>query len=390
MGEASGDMHGSNLIRAIQKKNRSIKIYGLGRHKMAEAGLHCIHDMSSKSVMWLHALRKIPELWKIFKDCTRFFDEEKPDLVILIDYVGFNLYLAKAAKKRNIPVMYYISPQLWAHGSWRVKKIKKFVDKMVVIYPFEEAFYANEGVSVKYVGHPLFDELNEKYIDKNLIRKMKDGEHETVVSLLPGSRKQEIRRLLPLLLKTATVIHRKIPSVKFLISCSNQRNIELIKDTTKNYTSTKNPELVIEIVTNKISEVIKSSSLCICSSGTVTLEIANYQTPMVICYRISPFGFFVSKPLVETRYICLVNAIAKKEVVPEKVMFRDDYKWLASRAVELLLNDEKRQMCIDGIKELISLIGIPGASEKAADEAFNLFNLTSQEQTRNGNRKMPF
>ena len=372
MGETSGDIHGSNLIRAIHKKNPSIRVYGLGRHKMVEAGLHCIHDMSSKSVMWLHALRKIPELWNIFKDCTRFFDEEKPDLVILIDYVGFNLYLAKAAKKRNIPVMYYISPQLWAHGSWRVKKIKKFVDRMVVIYPFEEAFYADEGVSVKYVGHPLFDELSAREIDENFIERMKDGEHKTVVSLLPGSRKQEIRRLLPLLLKTATVIHDKIPSAKFLISCSNQRNTALIESITNSLTSTSNKQLAIEIITDKISEVIKSSSLCISSSGTVTLEIANYQIPMVICYRVSPFEYFVSKPLIDTPYICLVNAIAEKEVVPEKLMYRDDYKWLALHATELLLNDEKREMCIDGLKELTSLIGIPGASEKSADDALGL------------------
>ena len=373
VGETSGDIHGSNLIHAIQKKDPATRIYGLGRHKMVESGLHCIHDMSSRSVMWLHALKKIPELWNIFKDCTRFFDEEKPDLVILIDYVGFNLYLAKAAKKRNIPVMYYISPQLWAHGSWRVKKIRKFVDRMVVIYPFEEAFYTKKSVSVKYVGHPLFDELSARDIDEDFIEKMKDGEHKTVISLLPGSRKQEIRKLLPLLLKAATFIHDKIPSVKFIISCSNQRNIELIENITNRLTSTTNQQLSIEIITDKISEVIKSSSLCITSSGTVTLEIANYQIPMVICYRVSPFAYFVSKPLIDTPYICLVNAIAEKEIVPEKLMYRDDYKWLALRATELLLNDEKRQMCIDGLKELISLIGIPGASEKAADEAFYTF-----------------
>ncbi len=372
VGETSGDIHGSNLIRAIHKIDPSIRTYGLGRHKMVEADLHCIHDMSSKSVMWLHALRKIPELWNIFKDCTRFFDEEKPNLVILIDYVGFNLYLAKAAKKRNIPVMYYISPQLWAHGAWRVKKIKKFVDRMVVIYPFEEAFYADKGVSVKYVGHPLFDELNTRDIDENFIERRKEGEHKTVVSLLPGSRKQEIRRLLPLLLKTATVIHDKIPSAKFIISCSNQRNTALIESITNSLTSTSNKQLAIEIITDKISEVIKSSSLCISSSGTVTLEIANYQIPMVICYRVTPFEYFVSKPLIDTPYICLVNAIAGKEVVPEKLMYKDDYKWLAFRATELLLNDEKRQMCIDGLKKLTSLIGIPGASEKAADDALGL------------------
>jgi lipid-A-disaccharide synthase len=371
-GETSGDMHGSNLMREIHKKNPSVKFYGLGRNKMAEAGLQCIRDMSSNSVMWLQALKKIPGLRKIFKDCTRFFDEEKPELVILIDYVGFNLYLAKAAKKRNIPVMYYISPQLWAHGSWRIKKIKKFVDRMVVIYPFEETFYTNGDVSAKYVGHPLFDELNMRNIDEAFVEKMKGGETKTIVSLLPGSRKQEIRTLLPILLETAASIHEKIPSVKFLLSCSNKRNLELIEGITRRFISTNNKRLSIEIVTEKISEVIKSSSLCICNSGTVTLEIANYQIPMVTCYRVTPFAYFVSKPFIDTPYICLVNAIAKKEVVPEKTMYRDDYKWLTSRSTELLLNDEKRETCIAGLKEIASLIGSPGASAKAADEALSM------------------
>ncbi len=339
---------------------------------MTEAGLQCIRDMSSHSVMWLQALKKIPGLRKIFKDCTRFFDEEKPGLLILIDYVGFNLYLAKAAKKRNIPVMYYISPQLWAHGSWRIKKIKKFVDRMVVVYPFEETFYTNGGVSAKYVGHPLFDELNAKDIDEVLVEKMKAGKDKMVVSLLPGSRKQEIRTLLPILLETATSIHEKIPSVKFLLSCSNKRNLELIEGITKRFASTNNKRLSIEIVTEKISEVIKSSSLCICNSGTVTLEIANYQIPMVACYRVSPFAYFASKPHIDTPYICLVNAIVEREVVPEKTMYRDDYKWLASHATELLLNEEKREACIAGLKEVTSLIGSPGASAKAADEALSM------------------
>ena len=372
-GETSGDIHGSNLIREIHKKNPSITFHGLGRNRMVEAGMHCIHDMSSRSVMWLHTLKKIPELWNIFKDCTRFFDEEKPELVILIDYAGFNFYLAKSAKRRNIPVMYYISPQLWAHGSWRVKKIRKLVDRMVVVYPFEEAFYANEGVSVKYVGHPLFDELHMREIDEAFVEKMKDGEDKAIVSLLPGSRKQEIRRLLPVLLKTATVIHERNPSVKFIVSCSNKRNLELIEGITKSFASANsNKNLPIEIVTGKISEVIKASSLCISSSGTVVLEIANYHVPMVICYRVSPFSYFIARPFMTTPYICLVNAIAKKPVVPEKLMYRDDYKWLASRATELLLDEEKREMCIAGLKEITSLIGTPGASARAADEALSM------------------
>ena len=243
---------------------------------------------------------------------------------------------------------------------------------MVVIYPFEETFYTNGGVSAKYVGHPLFDELNTRNIDEILVKKMRGGEGKTIVSLLPGSRKQEIRRLLPLLLETANVIHEKITSAKFLLSCSNARNLELIESITKSFASANNKRLSIEIVTEKISEVIKASSLCISSSGTVVLEIANYHIPMVIFYRVSPFSYFVAKPHMNTPYICLVNAIAGKTVIPEKFMYRDDYEWLSSQSTELLLNEEKRQMCIAELKEMVSLIGAPGASAKAADEALSM------------------
>ena len=372
-GEKSGDIHGSNLISQLHKKDQTVKVYGLGGSRMVEAGLHCIHDMSSHSVMWLHALGKIPALWNVFTDCTRFFDQERPDLVILMDYAGFNFYLAKAAKKRQIPVMYYISPQLWAHGPWRVKKLKKLVDKMVVIYPFEEALFVNEGIPVKHVGHPLFDELTSRTVDEDFISKIKQDKSNTIVSLLPGSRTQEIKRHLPVLLETAAVIHKEIPSTRFILSCSNQEKLKLIVDIKEDYTSRNSKKnLPIEIVTEKISEVIKASSLCISSSGTIALEIAFYSVPMVICYRISPIAYFIAKPFMTTPYVSLVNKIAEDMVAPELLMYRDEYKWLASHATELLLNKEKRQMCIDGLKKVISIIGASGASEKAAEEALSL------------------
>lgn len=269
--------------------------------------------------------------------------------------------------------MYYISPQLWAHGPWRVKKVRKLVDKMVVIYPFEETFYASAGISAKYVGHPLFDELNKRDIDEDFVTKMKQGENKTVISLLPGSRKQEIRRLLPMFLEAASVIQKNISSVKFLLSCSNIRNLELIESITKSFKSTnENKYLSMEIVTEKISEMIKASSLCISSSGTVALEIANYNVPMVICYRISPFAYFIARPFMNTPYVSLVNKIAEKTVVPEKLMYRDEYKWLASQTIELLLDKEKNRRCVDGLKEVKSLIGSTGASTKAADEALSM------------------
>ncbi|MCP5007328.1 MAG: lipid-A-disaccharide synthase [Planctomycetes bacterium] len=372
-GEASGDIHGSNLIKKLSGKDPSIEIHGLGRSRMVDAGLRCIHDMSSRSVMWLHTLKKIPEFWQIFSDCKRFFDNEKPELVILIDYAGFNFYLAKAAKKRNIPVMYYISPQLWAHGPWRVKKLKKLVDKMVVIYPFEEAIFNRGNVPVAYVGHPLFDSLCTRQVDNEFVAELSRDGSDQVVSLLPGSRKQEIRRVLPILLETAGEIHKQTPSTRFILSCSNKRNLALIQTLRQDYLSANGQRpLPIEIVTEKVSEIIQASSLCISCSGTVTLEIAYYRVPMIICYRISPATYFFVKPFLSTPYVCLVNKLSERMIVPEKVMFLNDYKWLAARAIELLSNEEKRAECIGALEKVKSLIGHPGASEKAANEALGL------------------
>lgn len=342
---------------------------------MVEAGLRCIHDMSSRSVMWLHTLKKIPELWGIFSDCRRFFDEEKPELVILIDYAGFNFYLAKSAKKRNIPVMYYISPQLWAHAPWRVKKLKKLVDKMVVIYPFEETIFNRGDVPVTYVGHPLFDDLCTRVIDKEFSKKLRHDKPGQVISLLPGSRKQEIRRLVPILLEAAGTIHQNITSARFIVSCSNKRNLALIQELMEDYLSVNRREqLPVEIVLEKVSEIIQASDLCITSSGTVTLEIAYYQVPMIICYRISPTAYFIAKPFLSTSYVGLVNKIAEQMIVPEILMYRDEDKWLAARAIELLSNTEMREECMKAIEKVKSKISHPGASEKAAKEALRLIN----------------
>ena len=269
--------------------------------------------------------------------------------------------------------MYYISPQLWAHGPWRVKKLKKLVDKMVVIYPFEEAIFTRGDVPVTYVGNPLFDDLCARVIDKECVAKLKQGDSGKVISLLPGSRKQEIRRLLPILLETASVIYQNIPSARFILSCSNKRNLALIETLRQNYESANklNP-LPIEIIMEKTSEIIQASNLCISSSGTVALEIAFYCVPMIICYRISPAAYFIAKPFLSTSYVCLVNKIAERMIVPEILMYRDEYKWLAARATELLSNEEKREECIKALERVTSVIGHPGASEKAATEALRL------------------
>ncbi len=364
-GESSGDIHGANLMSCMMNKNPRIQFYGLGKNRMKQAGLHCLHDMSTKSLMWLHVLTELTTFFKMKRDCIRFFQQERPGLVILIDYCGFNFHLARAAKKLKIPVVYYVCPQLWAHGPWRVKKLKKLVDKLIVIYPFEKPLYEAAAIPVTYVGHPLFDEIYKHGVDEGRVSELtKTG--APVVAFLPGSRRQEIVRLLPLFLRAAELIHQAIPTTQFLISCSDEHYLPLIQNIAREAT------IPCKIIHGNVHEIIKASSLCIAGAGTITLQIAYYLKPMIILYKISPIAYFIARPFLTTLYIGLVNAIAQKNVVPELLMLRKNYRWLSHEAVQLLRNSQKRQACIDELTSLIGEIGRPGASEHAAEEIIKL------------------
>jgi lipid-A-disaccharide synthase len=367
-GDSSGDIHGANLMSCMIKKAPGIKFYGLGKENMKRAGLHCLHDMSTKSLMWLHVLTELTAFRQMKKDCIRFFQQERPSAVILIDYCGFNFHLARAAKKLRIPVIYYVCPQLWAHGPWRVKKMKKMVDKLLVIYPFEKPFYDAAGIPVTYVGHPLFDEIYQRGVDEGIVSELKK-QGGTIISFLPGSRRQEIVRILPLLLQSAVRIQQTIPSAKFLISCSDEQHFGLMQ------TITKESKVDCKIIVRNVHELIKASDLCMAGAGTITLQIAHYIKPMIIVYKISPFSYFIVKPFLTTPYIGLVNTLAHKMIVPELLMFRKNYTWLANQALQLLSNSQKRQTCINELTGLIDKIGKPGASEHAAEEILCLLKI---------------
>ena len=367
-GESSGDIHGANLMRCLLEKNPHITFYGLGRENMAKAGLHGLRDMSQTSLMWLHALTEISTFLRMKKDCIHFLRQERPGAVILIDYCGFNFYIARAAKKLGIPVIYYISPQLWAHGPWRVKKMKKLVDRLLVIYPFEKSFYDNAGIPVAYVGHPLFDEIHKEGVDEGFVAELKKQLGGIIVSFLPGSRRQEIVRLLPLFLQSAAQIHQTIPTAQFLISCSNDQHFDLISEITKELNAP------YKIVVGNAHEVIKASSLCIAGAGTITLQIAYYLKPMIIVYKISPFVYFIAKPFMITPFIGLVNKLAGKMIVPERLMYRANSAWLVHQAIQLLNNNQKRQACVHELSLLMDEIAKPGASKHAADEILNLLH----------------
>ncbi|MGR3218382.1 MAG: lipid-A-disaccharide synthase [Candidatus Anammoxibacter sp.] len=368
-GEQSGDIHGSNLIREILKKDRSIEISGLGSSKMISEGMKCIHDMTKKSVMWLHALTKIHEFYAILADSVSFFKAARPSLVILIDYCGLNFYIAKAAKKLGIPVMYYVSPQIWAHGGWRVNKIKKLVDKMVVIFPFETKLYNDAGVPVKYFGNPIADELSKIKPNLEYISRLHNEHGDNIISLLPGSRTQEVKKFLPILLHTAGLIHNTNKTTGFIVSCSDESHKDIITS------MVREASIPVTVIINNLAEIIIASKLCVTCSGTVTLKIAHYLTPMVIIYKISALAFFISKPFRQSPYLGLANKLADEFIVPERLMYKNDYNWIYTSAMKLLNNTEARERCIQNLQKIKHLLSSPSSvSEKVAQEAINMIN----------------
>lgn len=367
-GDPSGDMHGANLMKEVFKRDPGVQFYGLGINRMHDAGLHCMHAMDDHAIMWASTLVKIPTLWQVYRDCKRFFEEERPRLAVLIDYAGFNIYLARAAHKRGVPVVYYVCPQLWAHGSWRIKKLRRVIKKMLLVYPFEEEFYADAGIPFRYVGHPLFDELEKREQNNDLVNRLKTEKGECLISILPGSREQEIAKLLPLFLSATEGIRKKLPQARFIISCHHARDFDLVAAIANRFGFSN------DIVIGNLPEVIEASTVCLTSSGTVTLEVAAHLTPMVVVYRITPLAYFIAKPYIETPFLCLVNKVAGEYLVPESLMYRDDHQWIADRVSELVLDKDRRRRVVEGLRRVRAAMGGTGASALAAEEVLNVIN----------------
>jgi len=293
---------------------------------------------------------------------------EHPDLLILIDYPGFNISLAGAARKFGVPVLYYISPQLWAWRSGRVKKLEKRVDKMAVILPFEKAFYLKTGTAlpVEYVGHPLMDQvpvgLNRETIEKEFGIKAEDN----VIALMPGSRDEEVSKLLPDMLEAARIISARVANLKCIIpvapTISQDHVKRLIQGSRLNI-----------ITTGKgVYRALKVSDLALVASGTATLETAIMGVPMIITYRISPLSYSIAKRVVRVPYVGLVNLVAGEEVAPELLQENVRPDIIAEKAFAILCDDNKKREIRDKLARVTESLGGPGASKRTAQLAFEL------------------
>lgn len=356
-GEASGDLHAANLMAEIRKKDPKAEFRAWGGDMMKRQGATLVKHYRHMAFMgFAEVVVNIRTILGNINECKKDLITYQPDLVILVDYPGFNLRIAKFAHQNHLKVCYYISPQVWAWKKRRVYKIKRYVNKMLVILPFEEPFYNEYGVNVAFVGHPLLDELAKMDIAtrSSFVHKNNLSEKREIIALLPGSRKQEVERILPVMLK----IIPKFPQYQFVIagvsSIDEEIYSHLIKDTD------------VRMVENQTYELLQNSSAALVTSGTATLECALLDVPEVVCYKASNASYRIAKSLIKVPYISLVNLIMEKEVVKELIQNDLNEENLTKELDSLLKNPKRQRRLLEDLDVLKDRLGNSGASEKAA------------------------
>lgn len=367
-GEASGELHAANLIRAIKEINPDIKISGVGGTLMRNLGAQVFYDIKDLSVIGLFdVLKKLPKFFSLQNLILQKIKEGKPDAIILVDFSGFNLRLAKKINK-TIPVIYYISPQVWASRQGRVKTIKKYISKMLVLFKFEEEFYKKYGINVDFPGHPLLDIVGPTMEKKEFLAKSNLSQSKATIALLPGSRKQEIENILPVMIEASKLISNKIKDIQFVIAKSSQVDWDIYERLTLNF----NYEL--RIIEGKTYDCLNVADFCLVCSGTATLETAIMQKPFVVIYKMNLLNYLLYRPQVKVPYIGMVNIVAGKKIVPEFIQFQATPKNISEQVLKILSNPAEIEQMKSGLAQVKSLLGEKGASSRAAKSILDFLN----------------
>lgn len=359
-GEASGDLHGAGVVRELKRRQPRVEIYGIGGDNMRREGMDLVFHIAGLAFMgFLEVVRNLRTIRKVEEKMEALLESRRPDVVVLIDYPGFNLRFARRAKQRNIPVLYYISPQVWAWNMRRVRKMKRYVDRMKVVFPFEVNIYRNEGIDVEFVGHPLVESLRAPCLKEEFFRKHGFDMSRRLLGLFPGSRMQEIENILPVMLSAAEELRRKY-DLQTALGVAPNLGMEAVAPYLKGYPS-------VAPLEHATHDLMRWSDAAIVTSGTATLETGWFGTPMAVVYRTSPVTFFIGRLLVDVPYIGLVNIVAGKKVVPEFIQHEMTTANLVN-AVGKVFDDPAYAESVR--KELGSIrekLGGPGASAHVVD-----------------------
>jgi lipid-A-disaccharide synthase len=368
-GEASGDLHGSSLIRELKNINSYLQFFGIGGDRMRKEGMELVYHIDKLSIMgFFEVLKNIGLIREVMKTMVKLAEERKPDLVVLIDYPGFNLRFAKRVKKMGIPIAYYISPQVWAWGGNRVKKMKGLIDKMIVIFPFEKELYKKFDIDCEFVGHPLLEVVRPVLSKEDFQSKFDLRKNEVLLGLLPGSRWQEVEKILPIMVQTAELLGARIKNPRVMLGLAStikKEKVQIILDQFKSK---------VEIIENLTYDLMKHSDLLLVASGTATLESAILGTPFVVLYKTSFWTYLLAKSLVSIPNIALANVVAGKKIVPEYIQNKAVPKDIAEEMYDILTNKPRYKSIqneLGLVKEKIGSfhslqVGEAGASKRAA------------------------
>ena len=360
-GEASGDLHGSSLVRETRLLDPSHHFFGIGGSLMRAEGVETLVDAREMAVVGLvEVIAHFPTIFRAFRKMEKILKQNPPDLLILIDYPDFNLRLAKVAKSVGVKVLYYISPQVWAWRVGRVKKIARLVDHMAVVFPFEVPFYEKEGVPVSFVGHPLVDSVQPTMSLEEARDTFGIDPTRQTVGLFPGSRKQEIRNHLPILLASARLLSERFPGLQFILPLAS--SLERA-DVTPYLESCG---VAVTLIEGKGYDVIQVCDAIISVSGTVTLEIALLGIPLVIIYRVSPLTYQVAKQLIRVDHVGICNIVAGKRVVREMIQHEAEPAGIAEEIARILTDSSYSEGIRTGLSLVRMRLGSGGCSAQVA------------------------
>jgi lipid-A-disaccharide synthase len=359
-GEQSGDLHGALVIKQLKRIFPKVAVSGVGGSMMKEAGMECIYSCDDLAVIgFIEVIKNIRRLMKIEKGIAEWLKKERPEMVVLIDYPGFNKRIAKIAKKLDIHVLYYICPQVWAWHSSRVKEYTEIISESIVVFPFEVDIWSKAGGKVNYFGHPLIGVAKPEKTKSEFLAELEITK-APVISLMPGSRKQEIGYILPELLKTAKLILNEFADAQFILPLASAIDDSLINE------YLIDSSLPIKVVRGRTYDAVAASDLCIVASGTATLETAIIGTPMIVVYRVNWLTSFLSRYLIEAEHIGLPNVIAGKRIIPEFIRDKFEAQLIAKEAVDILKDKNRQKSMHESLNAVREKLGNPGAGERVA------------------------
>jgi lipid-A-disaccharide synthase len=359
-GEASGDVYGAGVIRELKRRDPACEVYGVGGDRMQSAGASLVYHVRELSVMgFWEVLQHLPLLRSVQRTLAALLISKKPDVVVLIDYPGFNLRFAAIAKSAGVKVVYYISPQVWAWNPGRVAKMRGVVDCMLCVLPFEEAIYQKEGIDVKFVGHPLLEVLEEPIDRAGFCTRYDFDPAKKILGQFPGSRKQELERIFPAMLGAARMLHHRT-GVQVAIGVAPVLDPDYVRSYLRD-------DFPVKLLLHATHDLMSNSDAAIVTSGTATLETGYYGTPMVIVYRTSFLSYAIGRLLVHIRNIGLVNILAGETIVPELIQGGVKPDRITAETARLLENDDLRQEISARLKGVREKLGAPGASARVAD-----------------------